>query len=142
MTPNTSAYHEIWLNKKQVGGEAVQDFEPLYGPTYLPRKFKIGIAIPPQNDIDVYTQDIGFVAVVENSELLGVNVLVGGGMGMTHNNKNTYPCLAREMAFVTLDKAINVAEKIMLVQRMSHFTAKVITWKAIMVIGPTGSTLG
>lgn len=116
LTPNTSAYHEIWLDKKQVGGEAIQDFEPLYGPTYLPRKFKIGIAIPPHNDVDIYTQDIGFVAVVNGGELQGLNVLVGGGMGMTHNNKNTFPCLGQPLAFCRLDQAIDVAEKIMLVQ--------------------------
>jgi len=117
LTPRTSAYHEIWLDKKPVAGNAVKDFEPLYGPTYLPRKFKIAIAIPPHNDIDVYCHDLGYIAVIDDKgELLGFNVLIGGGMGMTHNNVKTYPCLGQLMAFCPLEQAIDVGEKVMLVQ--------------------------
>jgi len=77
--PHTKAYHEIWIDDQLVaGGEP--DEEPLYGPTYLPRKFKVGFAIPPSNDIDVFSQDLGFIAVVENNQLIGYNVVVGGGI--------------------------------------------------------------
>ncbi|CAG8493861.1 11013_t:CDS:2 [Diversispora eburnea] len=119
LSPQTSAYHEIWLEDKIVAGQAVQDVEPLYGPTYLPRKFKIAIATPPSNDVDVYAHDLGFIAITDdhNKKLLGYNVTVGGGMGMTHNNKKTYPRLADSLGFCKLDQAVDVAEKVMLVQR-------------------------
>ncbi|CAG8603867.1 8832_t:CDS:1, partial [Acaulospora morrowiae] len=119
LSPQTSAYHEIWLDDKIVSGRAVQDFEPLYGPTYLPRKFKIAIAVPPNNDVDVYAHDLGFIAIAEKGKdkLLGYNVTVGGGMGMTHNNKKTYPRLAELLGFCKPDQAVDVAEKVMLVQR-------------------------
>ncbi|KAM0352480.1 hypothetical protein ACHAPU_002148 [Fusarium lateritium] len=123
LLPSTSAYHEIWLtdddNKKtQVAGDAVQDFEPLYGPTYLPRKFKITIAIPPHNDTDVYAHDIGLIAIKgEDGNLVGFNVLAGGGMGATHNNKKTYPQTGRMFGFVKTEDVHIVCEKIMLVQR-------------------------
>lgn len=123
LLPSTSAYHEIWLkdedNKKvQVAGDAVKDFEPLYGPTYLPRKFKITIAIPPYNDTDVYAHDIGLIAIVnEAGTFEGFNVLAGGGMGATHNNKKTYPQLGRMFGFVPKDQIHLACEKIMLVQR-------------------------
>lgn len=114
LTPATSAYHEIWLDKKLVAGG---DHEPLYGSTYLPRKFKIAVAVPPSNDVDVLAHDLGYIAIVENREFLGFNVTVGGGMGQTHGNAKTYPVLAQPLGFVTLDQAIDVGEKIMLVQR-------------------------
>ena len=125
LLPSTSAYHEIWLKddntgeKTQVGGDAVQDFEPLYGPTYLPRKFKISIAIPPHNDIDVYAHDVGLIAIrdKESKKLEGFNILAGGGMGVTHNNKKTYPRTGYMMGYVPADKAHIICEKIMLVQR-------------------------
>ncbi|RYO82533.1 hypothetical protein DL762_006556 [Monosporascus cannonballus] len=123
LLPSTSAYHEIWLtdddNKKvQVAGDAVQDFEPLYGPTYLPRKFKITIAIPPHNDTDVYAHDIGLIAIKGgDGHLVGFNVLAGGGMGATHNNKKTYPQTGRMMGFCTAEDVHIACEKIMLVQR-------------------------
>ncbi|KAM0561313.1 hypothetical protein ACHAPJ_003192 [Fusarium lateritium] len=123
LLPSTSAYHEIWLtdddNKKtQVAGDAVQDFEPLYGPTYLPRKFKITIAIPPHNDTDVYAHDIGLIAIKgEDGNLAGFNVLAGGGMGTTHNNKKTYPQTGRMFGFCKTEDVHLVCEKIMLVQR-------------------------
>jgi sulfite reductase (NADPH) hemoprotein beta-component len=125
LLPSTTAYHEIWLKddftgeKTQMAGDAVQDFEPLYGPTYLPRKFKISIAIPPHNDVDVYAHDIGLIAIrdKENKRLAGFNVLAGGGMGVTHNMKKTYPRTGYMMGYVSADKVHLVCEKIMLVQR-------------------------
>ena len=123
LLPSTTAYHEIWLTddndkKVQVAGDAVQDFEPLYGPTYLPRKFKITIAIPPHNDTDVYAHDIGLIAIKGNDgNLEGFNVLAGGGMGATHNNKKTYPQTGRMMGYCTADEVHIACEKIMLVQR-------------------------
>lgn len=123
LLPSTTAYHEIWLTddkdtKTQVAGDAVQDFEPLYGPTYLPRKFKITMAIPPHNDTDVYAHDIGLIAVKgEDGNLEGFNVLAGGGMGATHNNKKTYPQAGRMFGFCAANDVHVVCEKIMLVQR-------------------------
>ncbi|CAG8610445.1 6876_t:CDS:1, partial [Cetraspora pellucida] len=119
LSPRTTAYHEIWLEDKVVSGKAVQDFEPLYGPTYLPRKFKVAIAVPPNNDVDVFAHDLGYIAIVDktNGKLLGYNVSVGGGMGMTHNNKKTYPRLGELLGFCTPEQAIDVGEKVMLVQR-------------------------
>lgn len=123
LLPATTAYHEIWLkddNDKQtkVAGDAIVDHEPLYGPTYLPRKFKITIAIPPHNDTDVYAHDIGLIAIKgTDGRLEGFNVLAGGGMGVTHNNKKTYPRTGSMMGYVSLEKVHVVCEKIMLVQR-------------------------
>ncbi|KAM5441519.1 Sulfite reductase [NADPH] subunit beta [Microsporum ferrugineum] len=123
LLPATTAYHEIWLKdendkKVQVAGDAVVDHEPLYGPTYLPRKFKITIAIPPHNDTDVYAHDIGLIAIKgADGHLEGFNVLVGGGMGVTHNNKKTYPRTGSMLGYVPAKEAHIVCEKIMLVQR-------------------------
>lgn len=123
LLPSTTAYHEIWLQegdnkKEQVAGDAVQDFEPLYGPTYLPRKFKITIAIPPHNDTDVYAHDIGLIAIKgEDGGLLGFNLLAGGGMGVTHNMKKTYPRTGSNLGYVSKEKVHIACEKVMLVQR-------------------------
>ena len=123
LLPATTAYHEIWLKddddkKTKVAGDAIVDHEPLYGPTYLPRKFKITIAIPPHNDTDVYAHDVGLIAIKNTmSRLEGFNVLVGGGMGVTHNNKKTYPRTGSMMGYAPADKIHFVCEKIMLVQR-------------------------
>lgn len=123
LLPSTTAYHEIWLKddddkQTKVAGDAIVDQEPLYGRTYLPRKFKITIAIPPHNDTDVYAHDIGLIATKDQNERLeGFNVLVGGGMGVTHNNKKTYPRTGSMMGYVSADKIHIVCEKIMLVQR-------------------------
>ncbi|EFW99296.1 sulfite reductase beta subunit [Grosmannia clavigera kw1407] len=123
LLPATTAYHEIWLTdddgkKTQVAGDAVQDYEPLYGPTYLPRKFKITIAIPPHNDTDVYAHDVGLVAIAgADGKLAGFNLLAGGGMGSTHNNKKTYPQTGRMFGFVLPEDVQIACEKIMLVQR-------------------------
>lgn len=125
LLPSTTAYHEIWLKdnddaekKTQVAGNAIVDHEPLYGPTYLPRKFKITIAIPPHNDTDVYAHDIGLIAIKNKVDHLeGFNVLAGGGMGVTHNNKKTYPRTGSMMGYVSSEKVHIVCEKIMFVQR-------------------------
>ncbi|KAK2763281.1 hypothetical protein FQN54_009917 [Arachnomyces sp. PD_36] len=123
LLPSTTAYHEIWLKdendkKVQVAGDAIVDSEPLYGPTYLPRKFKITIAIPPHNDTDVYAHDIGLIAIKgADGHLAGFNVLVGGGMGATHNNKKTYPRTGSMLGFVPTEHVHIVCEKVMLVQR-------------------------
>lgn len=118
LLPRTTAYHEIWLDKKMVAGEAVKDFEPLYGEFYLPRKFKIAVAVPPTNDVDVFANDLGFIAIVdEQGELAGFNVTIGGGMGVTHGNKKTYPRVADVIGFCTVQQGPTVAEKIMLTQR-------------------------
>ncbi|KAJ5893704.1 Sulfite reductase subunit beta [Penicillium taxi] len=123
LLPSTTAYHEIWLKdendkKVQVAGDAVVDSEPLYGPTYLPRKFKVTIAIPPHNDTDVYAHDVGLIAIKgADGHLEGFNVLAGGGMGSTHNNNKTYPQVGRMLGYVPADQAHIACEKIMLVQR-------------------------
>ncbi|KAF9245282.1 hypothetical protein BU15DRAFT_85615 [Melanogaster broomeanus] len=118
LLPRTTAYHEIWLDKKMVAGEAVKDFEPLYGEFYLPRKFKIAIAVPPTNDVDIFANDLGFIAIVdEDGELAGFNVTIGGGMGVTHGNKKTYPRAADVIGFCTVEQGPIVAEKVMLTQR-------------------------
>lgn len=118
LLPKTRAYHEIWLEGEQiVGGDEAED-EPIYGKTYLPRKFKTVIAVPPDNDVDVFAHDLGFIAVVdENGHVQGWNVTVGGGMGMTHGEPATYPRTADVMAFCTTAQAVDVAEKVVLVQR-------------------------
>lgn len=123
LLPSTTAYHEIWLkdeNEKQikVGGDAIVDQEPLYGPTYLPRKFKVTIAIPPHNDTDVFAHDVGLIAIKgDDARLQGFNVLAGGGMGVTHNSKKTYPRTGSMLGYVPANRVHIVVEKIMLVQR-------------------------
>ena len=116
LSPRTRAYHEIWLDGEALVGEP-KDEEPLYGATYLPRKFKIGLAIPPLNDIDVFAQDLGLIAIIEQGELKGFNVAVGGGMGATHGDGSTYPRLASVIGFVAPDQLPRVAETIVAVQR-------------------------
>lgn len=116
LTPSTRAYHEIWLDgdKLAVSDEAA---EPIYGDTYLPRKFKAAFVVPPQNDVDVFSQDLGFVAIVEDGELAGFNVMVGGGMGMSHGETATYPRLADVLGFCTPDQVNHVAESVVTTQR-------------------------
>jgi sulfite reductase (ferredoxin) len=118
--PRTQAYYEIWLKDDQTSEkvhEVVEESEPIYGQTYLPRKFKMGIALPEDNCIDVYAQDLGFLAVVEGGRIIGYNVLPGGSMGMTPARKDTFPAVAKRMAFVPPDQVIPVAEAIVKVQR-------------------------
>jgi sulfite reductase (ferredoxin) len=112
LAPQTRAYHEIWLNGEKIedaDNSSRADLEPLYGKTYLPRKFKTGLALPEDNCIDVYAQDLGLVAVVENCDIVGYNVLVGGGMGMTHGNANTFPHLAKPICYVPARAVVGVA---------------------------------
>lgn len=116
LTPQTTAYHEIWLDKKLLANSK-KDVEPIYGDSYLPRKFKIGIAIPPYNDVDVFSQDLGFIAILQDGKLLGFNVVTGGGLGSTFGVPETYPRLGDVIGFCTPDQAINVAEKVLLVQK-------------------------
>ncbi len=118
--PRTQAYYEIWLKDDQTSEkvhEVVEDFEPIYGQTYLPRKFKMGIALPEDNCIDVYAQDLGFLAIVEGGRIIGYNVLPGGSMGMTPARKDTFPAVAKRLAFVPPEQVIPVAEAIVKVQR-------------------------
>jgi len=118
LLPRTKAYHEIWLEGEKVyDGQDQDQEEPIYGKTYLPRKLKIGIAHPGDNCVDVYTQDIGLAPIVEDHTLRGFNVLVGGGMGMTHNKPDTFPRLADPLAFVPPDQVVPVVEQIVLIQR-------------------------
>lgn len=118
LKPRTRAYAEIWLDgEKAITLEPGEDEEPIYGRTYLPRKFKIAFAIPPSNDIDVLSNCLGFIAIVEDGHLSGFNIAIGGGMGMTHGKLNTYPRLADVMAFCSPEQVVDVAEKIVTVQR-------------------------
>jgi sulfite reductase (ferredoxin) len=111
LAPRTGAYHEIWLN-----GEAVHDVppapEPIYGKVYLPRKFKTGLALPEDNSVDIYAQDLGLLAVVENGQVAGYNVLVGGGMGMTHGNEQTFPYVGKAICYVPADQEIHAVEAV------------------------------
>lgn len=119
LSPRTAAYHEIWLDGEKVldTQEQAKEQEPIYGPVYLPRKFKIGVAVPPSNDVDVYSQDLGLIAIYQNGRLQGFNIAVGGGMGMTHGDPLTYPQLARVIGFCSADQIIDVAEKTVMIQR-------------------------
>ncbi|KAA6453238.1 assimilatory sulfite reductase (NADPH) hemoprotein subunit [Bacillus swezeyi] len=118
LLPRTRAYHEIWLDEEKVAGTPeTEEVEPMYGPLYLPRKFKIGIAVPPSNDIDVFSQDLGFIAIVEDGKLIGFNVAIGGGMGMTHGDKATYPQLAKVIGFCKPEQMYDIAEKTITIQR-------------------------
>lgn len=116
LSPQTGAYHEIWLDDEKIV-DTKEEVEPMYGKTYLPRKFKIGIAVPPSNDIDVYSQDIGLIAVIEDDQLVGFNVTVGGGMGMTHGDTKTYPQVGRLLGYFPKEEAVDVCEKILTIQR-------------------------
>ncbi len=116
LTPQTTAYHEIWLDKKLLV-DGKKDVEPIYGDRYLPRKFKIGVAVPPYNDVDVFSQDLGFIAIQEDGKLVGYNVVVGGGFGSTFGMPETYPRLGDVIGFCTPEQAVDVAEKVVLVQK-------------------------
>jgi sulfite reductase (NADPH) hemoprotein beta-component len=118
LSPRTRAYHELWVDEKLVAGEPEENEEPIYGKTYLPRKFKIVFAVPPSNDVDVFAHDLGFIAVTDDDgKHAGFNVTVGGGMGMSHNQIETYPRLADVLGFCRPDQVVEVAEKIVTVQR-------------------------
>ncbi|MEL6117267.1 assimilatory sulfite reductase (NADPH) hemoprotein subunit [Photobacterium sp. SP02] len=115
LLPQTRAYAEIWLDGEKVEGH--QDQEPILGSNYLPRKFKTTVVIPPQNDVDVHANDLNFVAIAENGQLIGFNVLVGGGLAMTHGDTATYPRRADDFGFVPLDKTLDVAAAVVTTQR-------------------------
>ncbi len=117
--PKSRAYYEIFLDGDKVAGEGERDdVEPIYGRTYLPRKFKIGFAVPPSNDIDVFAQDLGFIAIVDNNGAIeGWNVSVGGGMGMTHGEPDTYPRTADVLGYCEAEHVQEVAEAVLTVQR-------------------------
>jgi sulfite reductase (NADPH) hemoprotein beta-component len=116
LTPHTRAYHEIWLDGEKVQ-TSEEEQEPIYGKTYLPRKFKITIAVPPSNDVDIFANCLSFIAIVEGGKVVGYNVAVGGGMGSTHGNEATYPRLADVIGYCPAEKVVDVAEKVVLVQR-------------------------
>ncbi|MFW2853905.1 NADPH-dependent assimilatory sulfite reductase hemoprotein subunit [Sphingomonas sp. TX0543] len=113
--PKTRAYHEIWYGSERVAGSGPE--EPFYGRTYMPRKFKIGFALPPSNDIDVYAQDLGFIAIAGEDGLAGFNVAIGGGMGRTDQAPETYPRLASVIGFIPADQVVACADAVMTVQR-------------------------
>jgi len=119
LEPRTLAYHEIWLDGEKVEGtpSKEQEQEPIYGTVYLPRKFKIGVAVPPSNDVDVYSQDLGLIAIVEDGKLQGFNVTVGGGMGMTHGDTHTYPQVGQVIGFCRPEQVVDLAEKTVTIQR-------------------------
>ena len=120
LSPQTGAYHEIWLDGEQVkdtSHAAGPTEEPIYGQHYLPRKFKTVIAVPPWNDVDIYAHDLGYIAITEKGRLVGYNVTVGGGMGMTHGETDTFPRTADMLGFVTPEQAIDVGEKVVTTQR-------------------------
>ncbi|MBL7770149.1 MAG: NADPH-dependent assimilatory sulfite reductase hemoprotein subunit [Flavipsychrobacter sp.] len=118
LTPKTKAYYKIWVNDEQVAGP-VEDIteEPIYGKTYLPRKFKITFAIPPYNDTDVYAHDIGLIAIEEKGQLAGFNFTIGGGMGMTFGDENTYPRIGDLIGYAPTEKVVDVCEKLLTIQR-------------------------
>ncbi len=120
LAPQTPAYHELWLTDPETGEKTLEGggaVEPLYGHTYLPRKFKMGIALPEDNCIDIYTQDLGFLAVVRDGAIIGYNVLVGGGMGTTPSAKKTFPALAKRLGFIKPEQAVGISKAIIKVQR-------------------------
>ena len=116
LLPRTRAWHEIWLDAEKVAGGVIED-EPILGRTYLPRKFKIAIALPPHNDVDAFAHDLSFIAIVEQDRIIGYNVAVGGGMGMTHGEPETYPRAGEVIGFCLPQHVIDVAEKVVTVQR-------------------------
>ncbi|MBA2499532.1 MAG: NADPH-dependent assimilatory sulfite reductase hemoprotein subunit [Chitinophagaceae bacterium] len=117
LLPKTRAYQEIWLDEEKIS-EPDAENDPLYQDRYLPRKFKIGIAIPPDNDVDVLTNDLGLIAIIENEKLLGFNIAVGGGLSTTHGNPNTYARLATVIGFVAgEEKVLKAVYEILTVQR-------------------------
>ncbi|WP_395341499.1 assimilatory sulfite reductase (NADPH) hemoprotein subunit [Ningiella sp. W23] len=115
LLPKTNAYAEIWLNGEKV--DSTQEDEPILGKNYLPRKFKTTVVIPPQNDVDVHANDLNFVAISENNQLIGFNVLVGGGLAMTHGDTSTFPRKADDFGFIELEHTLDVAAAVVSTQR-------------------------
>ncbi|MCE7567874.1 assimilatory sulfite reductase (NADPH) hemoprotein subunit [Aliivibrio fischeri] len=114
LLPKTRAYAEIWLDGEKL---ETTDEEPILGSNYLPRKFKTTVVIPPQNDVDVHANDLNFIAIADNGKLVGFNVLVGGGLAMTHGDTATYPRKADDFGFVPLEKTLDVAAAVVTTQR-------------------------
>ena len=118
LTPQTPAYREIWLDGEKIAGGEATEVEPIYGKTYLPRKFKIVVAVPPSNDVDIFAHDLGYIAILDGKGgVAGWNVTVGGGMGMTHGEPDTYPRIADVMGFCATKDAVAIAEAVVTVQR-------------------------
>ncbi|MEO6992573.1 MAG: NADPH-dependent assimilatory sulfite reductase hemoprotein subunit [Lacunisphaera sp.] len=116
LAPRTKAYHAIWIDSVQLNLEDPENknfVDPMYGQTYLPRKFKISFVVPPVNDMDIFTNDLGFIAIVENDQLIGYNVAVGGGMGRSHGNTETFPRLADVIGFVTPEHVVAVSKAVL-----------------------------
>ena len=116
LLPKTRAWHELWLGEERVAGGEPEE-EPLYGTTYLPRKFKIAIAVPPQNDVDVFAHDLGFISIERDGKVLGYDVSVGGGMGMTHGETDTFPRTGDVIGFCTPEEAVAVGDAVIRAQR-------------------------
>jgi sulfite reductase (NADPH) hemoprotein beta-component len=116
LLPRSRAWHEIWIDGEPITGGEDED-EPIYGRTYMPRKFKIAVALPPSNDVDVFAHDLGFIAIEEGGRVAGYDVVVGGGMGMTHGEPDTFPRTGDVIGFCLADQAVDVAEKVVTVQR-------------------------
>lgn len=114
LLPKTKAYAEIWLNKKKI---ETTDKEPILGQTYLPRKFKTAIVIPPNNDVDIHANDMNFIAIAENDKLIGFNLLVGGGLSIEHGNHLTFPRLASEIGYLNVNDTLKIAETVVKIQR-------------------------
>jgi sulfite reductase (ferredoxin) len=123
LLPKSNAYHDIWLTdletglRRACGGDEAQEVESLYGKAYLPRKFKIALALTHDNCVDMYTPDLGLLAICEGERIVGYNFLVGGSFGMIPSNKKTFPALGKRMAFVPVDEVVGVAEAVIKVQR-------------------------
>ncbi|HET9864580.1 MAG TPA: NADPH-dependent assimilatory sulfite reductase hemoprotein subunit, partial [Steroidobacteraceae bacterium] len=120
LKPKTRAYYEVWLDGEKLVGPAEE--EPILGPVYLPRKFKTGLVVPPHNDIDVFSQDLGYIAIldeegIDEGRLLGFNLVVGGGLGATHGEPQTYPRVGTVIGFVTPDQLLKVSETVVMIQR-------------------------
>jgi sulfite reductase (NADPH) hemoprotein beta-component len=118
LTPRTGAYREIWLDGERIAGSEPDTVEPIYGKTYLPRKFKIAVAVPPSNDVDVFANDLAFIAIADEAgDIAGWNVTVGGGMGMTHGEPDTYPRTADVLGFCRTEDVVAISEAVVTVQR-------------------------
>ena len=115
LRPATKAYYELWIDgeKQDVPGET----EPFYGNTYLPRKYKVGVTVAGENQIDIYSYDAGLVGIVEDGKLIGYNVLAGGGLGMSHGRANTFAQIADEVAFVSVDQGVEAVRVVASIYR-------------------------
>src|SRR5580700_3634713 len=116
LLPKSRAWHEIWIDGEQIGGGEEED-EPIYGRTYMPRKFKIAVALPPHNDVDVFAHDLGFIAIEQSGRIVGYNVAAGGGMGMTHGEPDTFPRTGDVIGFCRPEQVVAVCETAVTVQR-------------------------